>query len=160
MESLGHDAGSRQHGGRLAFTWTLQHAGWAECRVEDDRGAATAHVSYLTPAPEDLLTAVTRLVQGATAERVRFFAEPDGFRWLFARDGDQVGIRLLHLPQDTGPGAAVAWTSRTSVDALSRAVLRAFDQVAFEHTEDGYRERWRRSFPRRELEALRAARRP
>lgn len=115
----------------MSFTWTLRPAGWVDCHVEDSRGRAEASVSYITPAPEEFLTAVARLVLGATEQRVQFQAEPRGFRWI--------------------------WTSRQPIDTLTRTVIRAFDQVENEHGEDGYLEHWRSPFPRHELEALRTA---
>jgi hypothetical protein len=143
----------------MSFTWTLRPGGWADCHVEDSRGHATARVSYITPAPEEFLSAVTRLVLGATEQRVQFKAEPQGFRWIFTRDHKEVDICLLELPYDTDPDASgtVIWASRQPIDTLARTVIRAFDHVEFDHSEDGYLEHWRSPFPRHELEALRTA---
>jgi hypothetical protein len=143
----------------MSFTWTLLRAGWADCYVEDASGKAKAHISYVTRAPEEFLEAVSRLVLGAAEQRVQFEAEPNAFRWIFNQHQGQVNIRLFEVPDDTLPDTAGTplWTSRQPTSTLARAVLRAFDQVEEEHGEDGYFERWRSPFPRRELDALRVA---
>jgi hypothetical protein len=143
----------------LSLTWTLPGAGWANCHIEDPHGQADIIASYISPAPEELISAVARLVLGATEQRVQFNAEPTIYRWIFNQDRRQVHIRVFALPDETFPDAAgtLAWTSRQPVDTLARATVRAFDQVEQEHGEAGYLEQWRSPFPRQELEALRTA---
>ncbi len=143
----------------MLLTWTLRDAGWADVAVTDHQTQADAAASYVSEAPEDLLTAVARLVLGEAETRVQFEAEPTAFRWILRRDGHDVAIRLLELADGRAPDNAGTeiWSSRQSVDTLARTVLRCFDQVAHQHGEDEYRRRWRRPFPRSELEALRTA---
>ena len=49
---------------QLRLTWALSGSGWADCVVSDDQAEAEVTASYITAAPEDLLTAVTRLIRG------------------------------------------------------------------------------------------------
>jgi hypothetical protein len=143
----------------VRITWTLTGPGWADVRVGDDRGEAEVVASYISGAPEELLTAVTRLACGAGEARAQFEAEPTAFRWIFTRAGDDVAIRLLELPDgdlldDRG---TEVWTTTQPVDALVRAVVRCFDEVASTYGESGYEQSWRDPFPRPELERLRSA---
>jgi hypothetical protein len=143
----------------LSFTWTLRGAGWASCHIEDADGHAAAWVSYISQAPQELISVVTRLVLGATEQRVRFEAEPTTYRWLFNQDRGQVTIRLLEVPDGTlaDEAGTLAWTSRQTIDTLARTIVRAFDRVEEEHGEAGYLEQWRSPFPRQQLDALRTA---
>jgi hypothetical protein len=147
---------------RMSLTWTLEHHGWARCVVADDQNEATAIASYVTGGPEYLLTAVARLTLGADTASAEFEAEPDVYRWIFQRAGDQVDIRLLHLDSHAAAedAGATVWHSQQPVGTLARAVVRAFDAVLATHGETGYETTWGRPFPRVELQALRAARRP
>jgi hypothetical protein len=135
--------------GKPSFTWTLTGRGWAACTVADDRARAEAVASFLTRAPEDLLTAVARLVLGEPETRARFEAEPVAFQWIFNREAGDARIRLLR-------DDAEIWTGRTTVTALARAVIRAFDAVAHTYGESEYHAEWGSRFPRTELEALRS----
>jgi hypothetical protein len=144
---------------RMSLTWTLQHHGWARCVVADAQSEAVAIASYVTGGPEYLLTAVARLALGADRTSAEFEAEPDVYRWVFQRAGEQADIGLLHLAchgsrDDAGP---VIWRSRQPVDTLARVVVRAFDAVLATHGETGYEVTWGRPFPRVELDALRDA---
>jgi hypothetical protein len=47
----------------MAMTWQPD-AGWADITVTDHQTEARIVASYVTAAPEDLLTAVARLVSG------------------------------------------------------------------------------------------------
>ena len=143
----------------MRITWTLTGTGWADVRVGDDRSEAAVVASYISGAPEELLTAVARLATGAGEARAQFEAEPTAYRWIFARDGDAVSIRLLQLPDGDllDDGGTEIWRTSQDVDTLVRAVVRCFDEVASAYGESGYEQAWREPFPRRELERLRTA---
>lgn len=145
----------------MSFTWTLAGHGWADCTVADDHAEAEATASYISAAPEDLLTAVARLIAGAKQARAQFEAEPTAYRWIFYREGDDVWIQLLQLP-DRGrhdKAGTEIWSSWQTTDTLARAIIRGFDEAARKYGESGYHGKWGSPFPRIELEALRNARR-
>lgn len=143
----------------LRFAWVLSGRGWAKCIVSDDEAEAEVTASYITAAPEDLLTAVFRLIVGETECRVQFEAEPTAFRWIFYREGTSVSIRLLELAHgdDHDNAGTEIWSTRQDIDVLARAVIRCFDEVVRKYGESAYRGKWREDFPRAELEALRTA---
>ena len=142
----------------MRITWTLTGVGWAEVRVGDERCETIVTASYLSGAPQDLLTAVTRIAAGSAEARTQFEAEPTAFRWIFTRDGDQVCIRVLELPdgdlQDSGGTEILSITQH--VDTVVRAAVRCFDAVFSAYGEDGYELSWKSPFPRAELERLRS----
>ena len=49
------------------------------------------------------------------------------------------------------------WSSWQTTGTVVRAIIRAFDDVAYTHRESGYEDKWRSPFPRDELEKLRQA---
>lgn len=145
--------------GDLRLVWTLTGRGWAECTVADARGKTETTVSYITTAPEDLLTAVTRMFAGEGETRAQFEAEPTAYRWIFFREGQDVWIRVLELPdggKHDNAGTEI-WSSLQSLEAVARAVIRCFDEVKREYGVSGYRGKWGEHFPSLELEALRRA---
>lgn len=145
----------------LRLTWKLTGSGGADGAVEDRHTTAEFTASSLTDAPAEFLTAVTRLVAGATQTRAQFEAEPTAFRWTFFREGDEAWIRLLELPDGRAQeerGAEI-WSGMLPVDAFARAAIRCFDDVARTYGESAYRSKWGEHFPRAELEALRDLRR-
>lgn len=142
----------------LRLVWTVVGSGWADCTLADQDAEVTVLASYVAETPEELITAVARVVSSSSEARVDFEAEPTGYRLLLRRDGDDVWMRLLRLPSRWSNDLAGTelWASRQPVDVLARAVVRCFDDVARACGEDGYHQRWHRPFPRLELEALRA----
>ncbi|MER6926324.1 MBL fold metallo-hydrolase [Streptomyces spiralis] len=66
--------------------FSICRAGGA-CIVSDHQAEAEVTASFIPAAPEDLLTAVTRLIVGETECRARFEAEPTVFRWILCREG-------------------------------------------------------------------------
>jgi hypothetical protein len=143
----------------LSFSWTVIYRGWSACTVGDDRASVEIHASRVRAGPGDLLGAVAHLVLGDTDARAEFEAEPSTYRWIFRRVGDSVDIQILELPDFRHPDGdgTQAWASRQPLGTLARAVIRAFDQVAWKHGDDGYQDTWGEPFPRPELEALRTA---
>ncbi|WP_414504993.1 hypothetical protein [Streptomyces sp. NEAU-L66] len=142
------------------ITWTLAGHGWADCTVEANAVKLDLTASYISSAPEDLLTAVARLVAGETETRAQFEAEPTAFRWIFYREEDALWLRLLELRRggDHDNAGTELWSGALSVDALARAVVRCFDEVADVYGESGYRGKWGEHFPRDALETLRRIR--
>lgn len=141
-------------GDRFTFTWQVEEAGWALCTVDE----VSMAVSYLFDAPPELITAVCRLLEGADEQRVQLSDEPSAHRWWFTRDGDDVRMRIVRvrnmdLPDTTGEEV---WWSVQPLAVVARAVIRAFDHVAWQFDDQTYLARWRRPFPRQELDVLRA----
>ncbi|WP_329184314.1 hypothetical protein [Streptomyces sp. NBC_01428] len=143
----------------LRLVWVLSGHGWADCTVSDDRAEVEVTVSYVTAGPEELLTAVTRLVVGETECRAQFEAEPTAFRWVFHREDTNVWIRLLELAdgRDHDNRGTEIWSTQQTIDVVARTVIRCFDEIVREYGESTYRGKWGEHFPRTELEALRAA---
>ncbi|WP_161354067.1 hypothetical protein [Streptomyces sp. SID3343] len=144
----------------LSFTWALSGSGWADCTIVDTAAEAQMIVSYITNAPEELITAVTRVALGEPGDRkVMFEAEPNGYLWILSPDGGEVDIRIVEYA-DTSlrnrPGA-VLWESRQPIEALARCVLRGFDRVYADLGDDGWFANWKRPFPQAESAALRVA---
>lgn len=141
----------------MRITWTLAGSGWANCTLEDRQAKVEVTASYITGAPEDLLTAVARLVAGEKETRAQFEAEPTAYRWIFLREGVDTWIRVLELRHgcDHDTKGTEIWSSRLGVEQLARTVIRCFDEVAQAYGESGYRGKWGEHFPRTELEALR-----
>jgi hypothetical protein len=143
----------------LSFTWALISRGWAACTIADERAQVVTHASRVRAGPADLLAAVARLARGETDARAEFEAEPATYRWIFRRIGDDVDIQILELPDCRRPDrdGTEIWAGRPPLDTLARAVLRAFDDVAWKHGDDGYQDLWGEPFPHTELQALRRA---
>jgi len=143
----------------MRLIWTVRNHGWAFCSVADDHADAEVIASYVTDGPEQLLSAVARVVLYETDTQAEFQAEPTVYRWFFHRDGATVAIRLVEAPDSSTPEntGTVIWSSRQPITTLARTIVRAFDAVATEHGDAGYQTLWGRPFPRHELEALRAA---
>lgn len=141
----------------LRLAWIMSGTGWADCTVADHEAETVITASYITAAPEELLTAVAGLLVGESETRAQFEAEPTAFRWIFYREGESVWIRLLQLPDASPPDRAgtEVWTSWQTVDTVARAVIRCFDDVARTYGESGYHGKWCHPFPRTELETLR-----
>jgi len=90
---------------------------------------------------------------------VQFEAEPTVVRWIFFREGADVWVQLLRLPdRDRHDKAGFQiWSSWQTVDTIARAFISGFDAVAAEYGESRYQDKWGHPFPSTELEKLRAA---
>lgn len=149
----------------LRLSWTLSGDGWADCVMADEFAEVSFDSSHIAQVPEELITAVARLLTSESETRADFEGEPAGCRLLFAREGREVAIKGLRLPGRTSPDrlGVEVWTSRQPLDVLARTVVRCFDDAAEAYGDEGYRRAWHRSFPRAwhrsfpraELEALR-----
>ena len=80
---------------------------------------------------------MARLVLGDLETRADFMAGTTTFRWIFCREGTDVWIRLLDIPDGrTNDSAGTEiWSSQQNVHTLARVVVRCFDEVARKHGE-------------------------
>ncbi|MEU5882862.1 hypothetical protein [Spirillospora sp. NPDC047279] len=119
---------------KMSLAWSLLPGG-AQWTAADDQTTVQATASYLRAGPEDLLTAVARLVLGESETRADFEDEPITYRWIFRRTGDDVHIRVLELADYKEPDltGTELWSSRQTVDSLARGVIRGFDEVVWKH---------------------------
>lgn len=84
----------------VSFSYILTGNGWSECTIIIDEYHVTVTASYLSDAFGDLLSAVTRIVEGQTEATASFAEEPGEYRWRFFRNApDRVLIRVLEFPQ-------------------------------------------------------------
>jgi hypothetical protein len=79
----------------VEFSYRLTGVGWAEATITCGDRSATLTASYMSDALAELLLAVGELADGADAARCSWEEEPGEFRWLFARAGEDVDLRIL-----------------------------------------------------------------
>lgn len=131
----------------VEFSYRLVGPGWSEARfaVGDQWVGLTA--SYLTDALGDLVAAVYDLIQGSESAHVSWALEPGEYRWLFARIGESVEVRILsfdddyfdHAPEAIGDERLAA---SVPLAALARAIVAGANRVLEQYGETSYRERW------------------
>ncbi|MFC8274664.1 hypothetical protein ACFUJR_19460 [Streptomyces sp. NPDC057271] len=66
----------------MRITWTLAGSGWADCTLEDRQARVELTASYITSAPEELLTAVAQLVAGVTETGQRLSTVGARSQWM------------------------------------------------------------------------------
>lgn len=79
----------------MRIDYRLSGTGWADATVSDGEASAELSASYLADALGDLLRAVVALTEGAAEARCSWAEEPGEYRWIFARRGDDVSLRIL-----------------------------------------------------------------
>lgn len=131
----------------VQFTYRLVGPGWSEGRFAIGDRWVGLDASYLTDALGDLLRAVYGLVQGDASARVSWALEPGEIRWLFARSGSSVAVRVLsfsddYLDQPADDLGEDEIDGTVPLRSLAEAVAAGARAVLEEHGESGYKERW------------------
>ncbi len=130
----------------VELQFTLTGVGWVAGHVQVGDVNAEFSASYLSNALGGLVGATVKLLQGAASERVSFDEEPGEYRWVLARDQQQLHLQLLWfdelwggLPDDKG---VVRMTALVELSAWASAVKRCCDRLLAEHGLDGYHDKW------------------
>ena len=139
----------------LTLSYTLLDHGWAPATLSDGVEALALHVSYISPALDDLVDAAIVLLLGEEEANFRWYTEPDEYQIALQRQGVSVRLRVLEL-QSSG-----RWTEIFAAEGellrLAIQVRSQLRQLGHTHGLEGYRASWRRDFPvaaLRRLEAL------
>lgn len=144
----------------LFLDWELGHAGWADCRIGDERSELGPHFGYCTNALRDLLVQTASVIAGrAFVARFSFDAEPARFRWELRALPDGIDIRISlasGLGDDAEQGGELLWRSCQPRIRLASIFADAARRVLDAQGEDGYLRRWiEHPFPVKELRELR-----
>ena len=122
----------------------LEH-GWAYLTISDDKQSINYIVSFIgKDVLEELINSAIRLLHQQNSV-ISFLLEPEVItcKVEFISDND---FKLII--EDL--------TFNDSVNRYVRQILNMFDKYAYTHNEDEYLEQWEHTFPRKQLENLRA----
>jgi hypothetical protein len=144
------------------FNFELVGTGWAAATISDGAATSTITASYLGDAHGDLLLAIWVLLEGDPASRCSWWEEPGEYRWLFARDVDQVTLTVLAFDELWGHEPDIAgrsvFTTTRPLRGVAMAVAGAAEAVLSLYGTDGYRRKWvDKDFPSDTLAAILAA---
>lgn len=138
----------------------LQH-GWVDVSLSDGRISVPLTGSYISDAPGDLVRATLRVAKGASWAECSWLSEPGEYRWLLRSVPSGLNLTVLefgdwHPRKPDAQGRAI-FLFEGSLQRWVRQILSAFQRMFDEYGEDGYQERWSRSFsfPAAELHELR-----
>lgn len=143
----------------LVLDWQLGQAGWAVCRIADEKSEVRLHLGYCTDALRDLLAETASVIAGrSVTTRFSFDAEPTEYRWLLRAWSDGIEVCIYRFSEFGDPdGSGVLWwRSYQPRLRLASAFADAAERVLDVYGEEGYLRRWMaHQFPVNELRALR-----
>lgn len=144
----------------LSLSWTFRGKGSSRCTISDGTTQETIPASYLSDAPNDLIYAVTRAVEGSKLSRFQFAGEPGAHRWSFHRYGDFIDIEIIWVTHERMPdsdGRPVWSTNRQPIADVARACIDCFTDLKNTPGEAAYERSWGFPFPATSLALLTSA---
>ncbi|GEA87639.1 hypothetical protein Q760_11245 [Cellulomonas cellasea DSM 20118] len=143
----------------LSLVWRIAQHGWAECELETPDGRVVVPASYVTDAPENLLSGLTHVCAWDGSTTFTFVGEPAEYRWTLTAAAGVLEVAIEHRAGTAGAGSlwAPAWSGASALSTFARVSVRAFDAVLHEHGPSSYEQVWGRPFPAAELDGLRSA---
>jgi hypothetical protein len=147
-------------GQMLRITLNNPADGWAYALLTGGDRELVLTASYTpTDAISDLIEAVERL-QTATSADCCWFQEPGELHWKLRRVGSELEIEILKF-DDGVPGehwreSVCIFTATGNWLTFARQLLSSLEAIRVNLGTDGYQRAWRRPFPTREQERLRA----
>jgi len=145
----------------LRITLDNLQSGWAFARLTDGDKEVVLTGSYTpTDAISDLVEAVERL-QTATSADCCWSQGPGELHWKLRRQDSDLEVEILQF-DDGSPGQH--WRESECIFkatgkwlTFARQLLSSLELIGVNLGPDGYQREWRRPFPAREQERLRAA---
>jgi hypothetical protein len=136
----------------VSVEYNLVGRGWAECIVEIDQHQVRLTASYLSNALDDLLDAVTAIVQGASEATASFTEEPGEYRWRFRRISQgRISIQVIWFTQTfknrPDSEGEIILDAECRMCTFAGAVLSGSQRVLATHGSKGYKAQWAHDFP-------------
>ena len=145
----------------LRITLDNPESGWAFARLSDGDQELVLTGSYTpTDAISDLVEAVERLQTAASADCC-WSQGPGELHWKMRRVGSELEIDILKF-NDGSPGqhwreSECIFNAHGKWLTFARQLLSSLECIKVDLGPDGYQRAWRRPFPTKEQERLRAA---
>lgn len=144
----------------ITFEYRLIGSGWSEATISDGAQEAVCHVSYLSDALRDLVSAVIKLLEGAKRAEFSWADEPGNYGWLLTHREQVLSIRITRYrnwEKDRGPKehGKTIFKARCALRDFAAAVLAQSDELYNTLGPQGYKERWvQHDFPLNEYRRL------
>jgi hypothetical protein len=127
------------------FEFKLLEYGWADAVLGDEKAWVDLTASHVSDALGDLVRAARNSLVANEAE-CSWDAEPEEFRWIFWREGENTRLTVLtlddamaKLPRESG---RVIFETIASAIEVARVIERGARDVLEKFGTDGYRKRW------------------
>jgi hypothetical protein len=109
---------------------------------------------------EELMRALTAILNGATEAVVRWNEEPEEFDFVFRRSGDDVGLEVIRYPSHKRLEGVSEFAAQGTVNEICAPFCQTLCEVKEDLTTDEFARNWRREFPAKEFAELERAIRP
>lgn len=142
----------------LRFSCTLAGQGWVEVTLSDGINQHMFLASYLSDGIGDLLKVVISLLEGIRQGTCLWEQEPGEYRWLFARQEEQIQIRLLSFSrtfsrQFDEEGTCILMF-QCSLRKFATKLCKQLEHLLATWGEQGYHNTWGHPFPQEDFQKM------
>lgn len=142
----------------LRLSCTLVGQGWVEVTLSDGVNQRRFLASYLSDAIGDLLKVVISLLEGTQQGTCLWELEPGEYRWLFARQEEQIQICLVSFArtfsrQVDEEGTCVL-TVQCSLLKFATKLCKQLEHFLATWGEKGYHNTWGHPFPQEDFQKM------
>jgi hypothetical protein len=137
----------------------MVNKGWFIADFDSAEESISLTASYLSDGPRDFLSSLNRVVNGEQNVQCSWQEEPGTYRFQFQPLGEAIEM-TIHFFEDSfsnrdDASGKVKFIELIPGIELLRGVLRGFDRLLFEISEETYLDMWTYPAPTEELERLR-----
>ena len=145
----------------INFSCKLVGRGWIETTLITEYSKIKIIASYLSDAPNDLITALALLLEGENETECLWQDEPGEYQWIFKRQNDSFELKILEFKGTSkwqnNENVHLLFCGTENLVKVAHRVLRRFNTIKIEHTVDGYKDLWGYEFPLKAIDRLRFA---
>ncbi|MFT5916740.1 MAG: hypothetical protein ACI81T_003250 [Bacteroidia bacterium] len=139
-------------------------AGWASLCFSEDRHKDVIFFSHFVDGLEKLADATLALNNGKSKVETHLFADAESFVFDFSLENGSVGIRLFNFHEWTENQPLenienrgnLLFEGECSLERFTRQIVQLFAGLKRVYGEDGYATKWGNTFPKTQLERLKA----
>jgi len=142
----------------INITIKISGRGWIEFKITDSVVDIGIAASYISDAPQNFISCINSLVEGAASASCRIQSEPMEFRIIFSHADSNMSIKILEFDQSFSrmpdQSGRLVFEGTDDLIRFAKRIIQQFNGLKAIYGMDGYQETWGYPFPDKQLNRL------
>lgn len=132
--------------------------GWIEFKITDFAVDIGIAASYISDAPQDFISCINSLIEGAASATCRIQSEPTEYRIVFSHGDSNMSMMILEFDQSFSrmpdQSGRIVFKGTEDLIRFTKRIIQQFNSLKATYGMDRYQETWGYPFPDNQLNRL------
>lgn len=142
----------------IKITIKISGRGWIEFEITDSVVDFGIAASYISDAPQDFISCLNSLIDGAASASYRIQSEPTEYRFVFSHSDSNLSMMILEFDQPFSrmpdQSGHIVFEGKEDIIRFTKRIIQQFNSLKATYGMIEYQEIWGYPFPDNQLNRL------